>query len=359
MPSPATLTSPKPPSSAVWINCLWFSSLVFALLSASLGTLVKQWLRRYIAKDYSSARERTRLREHRYRGLILWLTPNIVASLPVLLRIALNLFFAGLIVLLHTLDGTVMAVAATGIGLWTLVYILTSILPSLYPDCPYASPEALAFSFLIHLVRSGLHQWRYFRWADRESACKQDTSLDRQALVTADRTFSDVFLERIVSQCTQDLPAQDVIVFITSCFRRRLRIPEKAIFVWGTKENHHWYFSRITRRASFAFLFIALDASERLLLSADSSATSQLGLRTTINFIGDILRYNHWNISGVMKHRLLVLFREVLELNSSAQAGTNQVIHSIISVLCTYRELGVHKLTFGQSAVCSELSLSH
>lgn len=157
----ATLAIFDAPVAVVWINGLWFSSLVCSLISASLGTLVKQWLRRYIATDYSSPRERPRLWEYRYRGLIRWLTPNIIAFLPVLLRIALNLFFAGLIVLLYMVDCVIMIIIAAFVGWWALVYALMTILLFWYPACLYASPEAVAFYSIMHLAQTDLHQWKY------------------------------------------------------------------------------------------------------------------------------------------------------------------------------------------------------
>ncbi|KIP08101.1 hypothetical protein PHLGIDRAFT_392025 [Phlebiopsis gigantea 11061_1 CR5-6] len=342
MPSPATLPIGAISASAIWINCLWFSSLVFALVSASLGTLVKQWLRRYIAKDYSSARERTRLREHRYYSLIRWVIPHIITILPVLLRIALNLFFAGLIVLLRTLDTTLTIVVAILVGSWALVYITTSVLPSLSPDCPYASPEALAFSFFLHLVRAGIHQWRYYSWADRESACKWDTNLDTRALVTADRTFSDLFLEKSIVECAKDLPPQDTMQFISDCFRHRLRVPEKSHLRWGM--NQSWQFSRVTRRASTAFLHIALDASERLLLSKSSQGSDvfHTQLYSFIDFISDIILNNHWQISDSVKPQIVRFFRDVFALEEIETLGgvqANQVFHGIVSILCSHREL--------------------
>ncbi|KAI0323794.1 hypothetical protein GY45DRAFT_1399920 [Cubamyces sp. BRFM 1775] len=38
---------PVTPLSAIWLNTLWFSSLVLSLSSASVGILVKQWLNEY------------------------------------------------------------------------------------------------------------------------------------------------------------------------------------------------------------------------------------------------------------------------------------------------------------------------
>ena len=35
------------PTYAIWINTLWFVSLVFSLASATIGIIVKQWIKEY------------------------------------------------------------------------------------------------------------------------------------------------------------------------------------------------------------------------------------------------------------------------------------------------------------------------
>ena len=85
-----------PPSSAIRINILWFASLVFSLIAASLSMLVKQWLREYLAGRHGTDEEYIRIRQYRYEGLLKWRVFDIVALLPLLLHIALILFFIGL-----------------------------------------------------------------------------------------------------------------------------------------------------------------------------------------------------------------------------------------------------------------------
>ncbi|KAH9971313.1 hypothetical protein BGW80DRAFT_1143582, partial [Lactifluus volemus] len=45
--TPATLPPFSPPRYAIWVNSLWFLSLVISLTSALLATLLQQWARRY------------------------------------------------------------------------------------------------------------------------------------------------------------------------------------------------------------------------------------------------------------------------------------------------------------------------
>ena len=62
------LTTTDPPDIPQWalrVNGLWFASLITSLATASLGMLVKSWLREYLALDTEAPRERLRARPDR------------------------------------------------------------------------------------------------------------------------------------------------------------------------------------------------------------------------------------------------------------------------------------------------------
>ena len=61
----------SPPRSAVWLNILWFSSLILSLSAASVGILVKQWLKEYVSGLSGTSREAARLRQYRLNNLII------------------------------------------------------------------------------------------------------------------------------------------------------------------------------------------------------------------------------------------------------------------------------------------------
>ena len=143
IPAVAQTTAPFTASGfAVRLNTLWFSSLVCSLLSASLGLLVKQWLREYLAGSSNISRESIRIRQYRYDGMRRWRVPEIILCLPILLQAALLLFFIGLLDLLWTLHPIVAGVVTTIVAVSMLFAITTSLLPPLYPDCPYKSPQS-------------------------------------------------------------------------------------------------------------------------------------------------------------------------------------------------------------------------
>ncbi|KAH9983058.1 hypothetical protein BJV74DRAFT_777884, partial [Russula compacta] len=107
---PTSLADPAlpftPPASAVWVNGLWFLSLVISLTCALLSTLLQQWARRYLSVAYPrySPHKRARIRAFYKEGVDKLHMPWTVNALPALLHVSLFLFFAGVSVFLFTLN---------------------------------------------------------------------------------------------------------------------------------------------------------------------------------------------------------------------------------------------------------------
>ena len=119
----------RPTAFAVRLNTMWFSSLVCSLLSASLGLLVKQWLREYLAGSSNISRESIRIRQYRYEGLRKWHVPEVIMCLPILLQASLVLFFIGLLDLLWTLHPVVATVTTAILAALMLFVATTTLLP--------------------------------------------------------------------------------------------------------------------------------------------------------------------------------------------------------------------------------------
>ncbi|KAJ7079080.1 hypothetical protein B0H15DRAFT_520511 [Mycena belliarum] len=139
----ATLVSSTPQSSPRqihWVNGLWFSALACSLSTALISMLAKQWLQAYLPNVSGSPRHRARQRQARYMHLEAWHVPGIINALPLLLHLALLLFFAGLVVLLWSVD------LAITLATWVIVtfaytsYLASIVLPLFYTDCPYQHP---------------------------------------------------------------------------------------------------------------------------------------------------------------------------------------------------------------------------
>ncbi|KAI0716838.1 hypothetical protein C8Q76DRAFT_418885 [Earliella scabrosa] len=128
------------PPSAVWINALWFSSLVCSLASASITLIVKQWLHETVVGLSGTSREIARLRQHRLHGLIKWRVGTIIVALPTLLQLALVLFLVGMLILLWTLHSAVAVLTSILIAVLFTFFVVVTILPTVKWDCCYRSP---------------------------------------------------------------------------------------------------------------------------------------------------------------------------------------------------------------------------
>ena len=156
------LTPFRPSASALWINGFWFSSLACSLITASLGILVKQWLREYMLHDSLSPRAEFRVRNFRYTGLVQGRVFELAALLPVLLQCALLLFFIGLARFLQDLAPVIGWVVTALIACWLVFFVLTTLAPLCWSQCPYKTPILLK---PLKAGRSGLYIiWNWARF---------------------------------------------------------------------------------------------------------------------------------------------------------------------------------------------------
>ncbi|KAI0718800.1 hypothetical protein C8T65DRAFT_638167 [Cerioporus squamosus] len=149
------------PASMVWLNTLWFSSLVFSLASASIALFVKQWLQE--ATVQGSTRDSARLRQYRLNGLLKWRVGAITVALPIMLQLAAVLFLIGLMVLLWTLHRTVAAITSSLIAILFAFFLTVVLLPVLKPDCSYRCPASVALYAIVRYTRNAaLRKLRHF-----------------------------------------------------------------------------------------------------------------------------------------------------------------------------------------------------
>ncbi|KAJ7163561.1 hypothetical protein C8R43DRAFT_285601 [Mycena crocata] len=123
-----------------WVNGLWFSALACSLSTALISMLAKQWLQAYLPNVSGSLRHRARQRQARFMHLEAWHVPGIINALPLLLHIALLLFFAGLVVLLWSVDLAITLATWIIVAFAYIFYFASIAIPLFYPDCPYQHP---------------------------------------------------------------------------------------------------------------------------------------------------------------------------------------------------------------------------
>jgi len=134
----------------VQINVLYFVSLAFALSVSSVCILGKQWIREYEKDVVGTPCDAVRVRQMRYDSLEAWKVPQIIAALPVVLIVALLLFFSGLLVQLWHVGDHTPAIAASAVITFTaLLIIITTSAPAYCGNwltraafVPFRSPQA-------------------------------------------------------------------------------------------------------------------------------------------------------------------------------------------------------------------------
>ncbi|KAF8265177.1 hypothetical protein EI94DRAFT_1444238, partial [Lactarius quietus] len=132
----------SPPSYAIWVNALWFLSLVISLTCALLATMLQKWARKYlrVTQSYCSPYKRARIRAFFAEGVEKYLLPWVVEALPMLLHISMFLFFVGLVVFLSNVNITIFKLILSWISLCTALYGFITLTPIFCRDSPYHTP---------------------------------------------------------------------------------------------------------------------------------------------------------------------------------------------------------------------------
>ncbi|KAI0259012.1 hypothetical protein BC834DRAFT_962751, partial [Gloeopeniophorella convolvens] len=109
---PSTISDPatfSPSTTTVWVNALWFLSLVISLTCALLATMLQQWARHYLRVTQTRYQpyKRARIRSFYAEGVEKFRVSWAIDALPALLHLSVFLFYAGLSVLLFTVNLTI------------------------------------------------------------------------------------------------------------------------------------------------------------------------------------------------------------------------------------------------------------
>lgn len=145
-------------TSARWINALLFVSLVLSLAAALFGIMVKQWLREYMQWNSPLAipRENVLVRQIRVEAWETWKVSIIIASIPVILELAMVLFLIGIVVLLWTVDNAVAMVVTSAVTIFLFTFAAFTVLPIFFKQCSYKSPSAWACMVAYHYASSSI-----------------------------------------------------------------------------------------------------------------------------------------------------------------------------------------------------------
>ncbi|KAJ7853695.1 hypothetical protein B0H14DRAFT_781278 [Mycena olivaceomarginata] len=179
----------NPTTASLWCNALWFVSLSLSLTCALLATLVEQWAREFLHKTEirPSPVRRARIFSFLYFGLKKFRMHTIVDVIPFLLHASLLLFFAGLIAFLLPVNYLMMNLMCIILATVLLLYLVLTVLPVIYLNCPYRTPlSAPLWSLLQNFSRSfnkpSLSSGQTITEAVVNSALQDTLSRDQQAL---------------------------------------------------------------------------------------------------------------------------------------------------------------------------------
>ena len=137
---------------------------MISITSALLATLLQQWARRYlkVTQPRYSPHKRARIRSFFSEGVEKALLPWAVETLPTLLHISLFLFFAGLVVFLHSVDLTIFKLVLSWVGVCTALYGCFTFMPIFRHDSPYYTPLSL---LVWHIITGILYVvFRFLQW---------------------------------------------------------------------------------------------------------------------------------------------------------------------------------------------------
>jgi hypothetical protein len=155
---PGSPPSFSPPTYAIWVNTLWFLSLVISLTCALIATLLQQWARRYlkVTQTRSTPHKQARMRSFFAEGVEKSLLPSVVEALPMLIHVSLFLFFAGLVVFVWNVHLTIFKFVLSWVSICTTLYGCIILIPVFRHNSPYYTPLTALARLVLPLIIHGL-----------------------------------------------------------------------------------------------------------------------------------------------------------------------------------------------------------
>jgi hypothetical protein len=161
---------------AIRVNIILFLSLFFSVTSALVSTLIQQWAREYLQYSQPSAApyKRGRVRAYLFDGLSRFQMRRLTYGVPVLLHVAVFLFFYALSEWLYSINVPVGATARYCLVALFAVYMTLSVLPLIVQNSPYQTALTTPLQACISLIQLsyfGLRQLvRYSRVSEGQKS---------------------------------------------------------------------------------------------------------------------------------------------------------------------------------------------
>ena len=166
-----TARAPSPPDAfvpedwAVVVNGFFFTSLTTSILAAVGAVTCLQWVGEYDAglEAASTPKHRALRCHYRYRSIDQWYMRHMIASLPIILYLAVGFFFTGLTVWFWHLYTRLSFIPLMGLIIWASGYIITTAMAALRPSAPYRTAVSKALFRIFSLAMFFI--WKYAQTA--------------------------------------------------------------------------------------------------------------------------------------------------------------------------------------------------
>ena len=226
----------KPSLLVILINLFWFLGLILGLVTASLGMLVKQWLREYLSNDSTSPQARARIRYSRHLSLERWYVFTIASSLPSLLQAAVAFFLIALCLFVWRLNYPLFRCITTASALWFAFYGFVLVAPIFSSRCPYKSPSlkttTQSLRLSVHRILRGLLQlhsiWgKSLAFLDpgpllEETDLRVSSKQDDAIWSDADKLFfDDRLVKDTIYMCLADVDGPSTVNCVQEITKRR------------------------------------------------------------------------------------------------------------------------------------------
>ena len=208
--SPSTQRPFSPPALAVFVNAVWFLSLVLSLSCALMATLLHQWARRYlqIIQRNHAPHVRAHIREYFSLGAHKFGIDGLAELLPSILLLSVLLFFTGLVAFAFQANDNVAYITLACVVSFLLAYIYFTLKPLISPDCPYYTPltsiisfstQRIALSFSLRIYRSAEYLHDHFgKLVSADSVKRCRGMYERRA-----KAWSEDVISRLSNLATQ------------------------------------------------------------------------------------------------------------------------------------------------------------
>ncbi|KAF8609841.1 hypothetical protein BDV93DRAFT_462324, partial [Ceratobasidium sp. AG-I] len=138
---------------SVVINALWYTSLSLSIAVSLIAMLSKGWCHTFMSGRSGTRYEQARQRQQRWDSLETWKMKRVLTQLPLLMHCALACFALGLCIHLWSVNAQVALPTIIVMAIFLGLYLIVTVLPLVYPLCPYSTPLSSICLGAIHSVK--------------------------------------------------------------------------------------------------------------------------------------------------------------------------------------------------------------